>query len=297
MSRSSKQRGSRAARDSRASGSPKDKIFLRAGYEVRLHATRRGAMPDESKPTFNLFFLLDGELTWRAGALAGRMETSGALFIAPGETATIVGSRARLLTLTLEPAFVLDCAVRARVARTGAQLLFSAPVAEGDERLAQLARGLADEMSDENATGRDLSIDAIIEQIIVHLLRRYMNVRRSSDLEMSRVGLIDRRIRRAVELMHAHLERELPVQELAAAAYLSPFHFARLFKKLMGASPHAYLAGLRVRRAQTLLAETDLSVTEVAARVGYGNSSHFAKSFRRATGLTPREFRAALVRA
>ena len=64
----------------------------------------------------------------------------------------------------------------------------------------------------------------------------------------------------------------------------------------MGASPHAYLARLRVRRAQILLAETDLSVTEVAARVGYNNSSHFAKSFRQATALTPREFRRAIVR-
>src|SRR3712207_7053826 len=47
---------------------------------------------------------------------------------------------------------------------------------------------------------------------------------------------------------------------------LSPFHFARLFKKLTGATPHAYLAGLRAARAQALLAETDLPVTEVGAR-------------------------------
>jgi len=121
-------------------------------------------------------------------------------------------------------------------------------------------------------------------------------VRRSDELELSRVGLVDRRIRRAVELMHAHMDRELPLEEIAAAAYLSPFHFARLFKKLTGASPHAYLATLRVERAQALLAQTDLSVAEVSLRVGYASSSHFTKAFRQATGLTPSAFRAAVIR-
>ena len=94
--------------------------------------------------------------------------------------------------------------------------------------------------------------------------------------------------------MHAQLERELPLEELAAAAYLSPFHFSRLFKKVTGASPHAYLAALRIERAQRLLATTDLSITEISTRVGYASSSHFGKAFRQANGLTPRAFREAL---
>jgi AraC family transcriptional regulator len=134
-----------------------------------------------------------------------------------------------------------------------------------------------------------------MEQLVIHLLRHHSNVRRSEELELSRVGLVDRRIRRAIELMHAHLDHELPLEEIAAAAYLSPFHFARLFKKLTGASPHAYLATLRATRAQTLLAETDLSISEVSVRVGYSSSSHFTKAFRQATGLTPRAFRKAVV--
>jgi len=97
--------------------------------------------------------------------------------------------------------------------------------------------------------------------------------------------------------MHANLAEELPLEDLAAAAYLSPFHFARLFKKLTGLPPHAYLAALRIARARMLLATNDHSITEIAARVGYANSSHFGKAFRQSTGLTPRAFRAALVKA
>ena len=131
--------------------------------------------------------------------------------------------------------------------------------------------------------------------MLVHLLRRHSGVKRSEQIELSRAGLVDRRVRRAVELMHAHLDRELPLEEIAAAAHLSPFHFARLFKKLTGAAPHAYLAALRAARARHLLAETDLSVTEVGARVGYMSSSHFAKAFRQATGISPSAYRKALV--
>jgi AraC family transcriptional regulator len=96
--------------------------------------------------------------------------------------------------------------------------------------------------------------------------------------------------------MDANLDRELPLAEIASAAHLSPFHFSRLFKKLTGSTPHAYLGALRIMRAKELLATTDLSITDVGVRVGYASSSHFTKAFRDATGLSPRAFRMALVR-
>ena len=136
---------------------------------------------------------------------------------------------------------------------------------------------------------------ALVEQLVVHVLRNYSQPRRTEHLELSRAGLVDRRIRRSVELMHTQLDQDLTLKALAAASYLSPFHFARLFKKLTGATPHNYLAGIRAARAQLLLAETELSITEVGARVGYLSASHFTKAFRLATGTTPREFRKALI--
>ena len=136
---------------------------------------------------------------------------------------------------------------------------------------------------------------ALVEQLLVHVLRNYSTPRLSEELELSRVGLVDRRIRRSVELMHTQLDQDLTLRALAAASYLSPFHFARLFKKLTGSTPHNYLAGIRATRAQLLLADTELSVTEVGAQVGYLSASHFTKAFRLATGTTPREFRKGLI--
>jgi AraC family transcriptional regulator len=227
---------------------------------------------------------------------AGELSEGTTLLAAPGDrlSASSAGTAAYLL-VTLAPVFVFDCAARARLTHSDAVVSFRTHAIERDERLARLARDLAEELLEENA-GQELVVAALVEHALVHLLRRYANLRRSEQLELSRVGLVDRRIRLAVELMHAHLERDLSLEEIAQAAHLSPFHFSRLFKKLTGATPHAYLASLRAARAQTLLAETDLSITEIGARVGYMSSSHFAKAFRQATGISPRAYRKALVR-
>ncbi len=275
---------------------PIQKIFVHAQYTVHYLRARRARWSSASRPDFVLLFLLQGR--WVRGEAAGESNGCGeTLLVDPGASFDLSGDAPETasLMLTLAPALVLDCAVRERLTRTDALITFRTHIVEKDGRLARLAGDLVDEMLEETA-GQEVIIAAIIEQIVVHLLRRYANVRRSDELELSRAGFVDRRIRRAVELMHSNLERDLQLEEIAAAAHVSPFHFARLFKKLTGATPHAYLAMLRAARARTLLAETDLSITEVGARVGYSSSSHFAKAFRQATGLSPRAFRAALVR-
>jgi AraC family transcriptional regulator len=227
---------------------------------------------------------------------AGEIEEAAALLAAPGDVLSAASDGvAEFVLVQLSPVFVTDCAARAGLARADMVVTFRERAVQGDVRLARLARDLADELREE-AAGQELVVAALVEQALVQLLRRYANLRRSAQLELSRVGLVDRRIRLAVELMHAHMHRDLALEEIASAAHLSPFHFARLFKKLSGATPHAYLASLRAARAQALLAETDLPITEVGARVGYMSSSHFAHAFRQATGLSPRAYRKALVR-
>ena len=171
---------------------------------------------------------------------------------------------------------------------------FTATPIENDPRLRSISSTLVSELTDDQP-GKEIVIRALGEQALVHLLRNYSAARLSDGLELSRVGLVDRRIRRSVELMHAQLDQNLSLKSLAAASYLSPFHFSRLFKKLTGATPHNYLAAIRVARAQALLAETGMSITEVGSRVGYLSASHFTKAFRLATGTTPREFRKGLI--
>jgi AraC family transcriptional regulator len=273
-----------------------DRVFLRSQFAVYYRRARRVRLTSEARSDYAVIFPLEGRLQANVAGEEFEISDGTVLLVNPGST-TMAASReeTECLMLTLTPALVLDLAVRLRLTLSGASVVFSSELVEGDARLSQLARDLSGELKEAEA-GQDVVITAQVEQMLVHLLRHHANVRRSDELELSRVGLVDRRIRRAVEMMHAHMDRDLPIEELAAAAYLSPFHFARLFKKLTGASPHAYLASLRVQRAQQLLAETDLSISELSARVGYSSPSHFSKAFRQVTGLTPRAFRASLVR-
>lgn len=277
---------------------PADLISMRPSqFSVHYRRGRRLRWAGEARADYALLLLLDGGLRWRAGGASGEINADGALLVSPGDGAQATGSgSSELLAITLSPVFVLDCATRAKLLRADAVVTFRANAVTDDARLSRLARDMADELL-EGAVGQDVVIAALVEQTLVHVLRRYGNIRRSDHLELSRAGLVDRRVRRAVELMHDCLDRELPLEEIAAAAHLSPFHFARLFKKLTGAAPHAYLAALRAARAQALLAETDLSITEIGARVGYASSSHFSKAFRQAAGISPRAFRKALAQS
>jgi AraC-like DNA-binding protein len=74
-------------------------------------------------------------------------------------------------------------------------------------------------------------------------------------------------------------------------AGLSIHHFARGFKQSAGMTPHYYLTQKRVERAQDMLANSELSLSEIAYAVGFSDQSHLTRHFRQMLGVTPRQFR------
>jgi transcriptional regulator GlxA family with amidase domain len=106
-----------------------------------------------------------------------------------------------------------------------------------------------------------------------------------------RGGLPPRALRRVREFIEAHLEQNISIQALATIAGLSMYHFARAFKQSEGMTPHDYLVQCRVRRAQDLLAGTDLPLSEIALASGFADQSHCARRFREHVGVTPSSYR------
>lgn len=270
-----------------------NRFYLCPQYSIYYRHQKRLEWNNPALVNYEVIFLFEGSMTIDSSGTSEVLKDQS-LLINPSSEFNISGKGIEYLQLSLDPLFVSDRAARMQFLSAGALVVFAQTLVAGDDRLQDWGRSLAAELNEERPGG-EIVIGALVEQILVHLLRNYASMRRSHQFEFSRAGLVDRRIRRSVELMHAQLAAELSLKEIAAASYLSPFHFARVFKKLTGTTPHAYLAGIRTARAQLLLADPALSVAEIGARVGYASPSHFTKAFRQATGLSPRAFRNGLV--
>ena len=251
----------------------------------------------ETPPTsdYTLLTTSSGQLDYVLGDVRGRLYSSDVLIVEPNSTLKLSGHDQELLQLVVSSAVLIQHAISMNLVLAKSTVSFPIEPLRNDVELNRMLKSLREELLAEKP-GREIVMRAIVGQVMVQILRAHSIARRSDELEISRVGLIDRRIRRSIELMHSQLDQDLSLKDLAAASYLSTFHFARLFKKITGVTPHNYLAAIRTQKAQLLLAENELSINAIAARVGYLSSSHFTKAFRAATGTTPREFRKALIK-
>lgn len=88
-----------------------------------------------------------------------------------------------------------------------------------------------------------------------------------------------------------HISEEITVDQLAGVAGFSKFHFSRIFKELAGMSCHEYLIQRRLETAEQLLADPDISITDVAMRSGFGSISTFSRIFRKEKNITPSDYR------
>lgn len=91
--------------------------------------------------------------------------------------------------------------------------------------------------------------------------------------------------------IEAHYAERLTVARAAKLVNLNPYHFCKTFKKLTGRTFIEYVNLHRVQEAERLLRESDLNVTEIAGRVGCGNSNYFTKLFKQYTGTLPSHIR------
>ncbi|MBQ8094206.1 MAG: response regulator [Clostridia bacterium] len=85
--------------------------------------------------------------------------------------------------------------------------------------------------------------------------------------------------------------KNITLNDIAAQFYVNPFYFSQLFKKKTGVTYQKYLTGLRMKRAEVLLRETDLKVYEICEKVGYTDTNYFSKLFERSTGKKPSAYR------
>jgi len=98
-------------------------------------------------------------------------------------------------------------------------------------------------------------------------------------------------VERVIMTMRAHLHEPLSLQDMADIAHLSPYHFHRVFHRIIGIPPGEFLAAVRLYAAKRLLLTTSMSVTDICFEVGYSSLGSFTTRFTQLVGLAPGRLR------
>ena len=156
----------------------------------------------------------------------------------------------------------------------------------GIDRLATLVRLVAEETSAQRS-GRDLVLSRLVEVLLIEALRSTPGDDAPPGLLR---GLGDTRLAVAIRQMHEAPARPWTVAQLARTSALSRSAFFDRFTRAVGLSPMEYLVAWRMAIARGLLRQKDMSIADVAERVGYSSASTFSTAFSRHVGQPPRSF-------
>mgnify|MGYP006282634085 CR=1 FL=1 len=159
-----------------------------------------------------------------------------------------------------------------------------------DPELQALARTLR-QVATADTPDDPLYLQTALQTIVVRLLRQHGASAPPPPEEGG--GLSQTRLQRVERYVHAHLDVDLSLDDLAKQVGLSKYHFSRRFKQRTGQSPYQFVIYERVRRARHLLRETTRPLAQIALDVGFNSQSHFTRTFKRYVGATPGVYRGA----
>jgi len=186
--------------------------------------------------------------------------------------------------------------------------------AGGDHCLSfQLSAESVESLGAGPATFRGRGLPPLPELVVLGQLARAA-ARGESDLGLDEIGLLfsarfvrlvsgrtrraapssardRRRALEAANWLESRASQAVDLARVASEVGLSPFHFLRLFSRVLGVTPHQYLVRSRLSRAAQLLCEQECPITELALEVGFADLSNFIRTFQRAAGISPSGFR------
>src|SRR6266404_5622244 len=157
-----------------------------------------------------------------------------------------------------------------------------------DLRLSALVAAARAEMVAGFPSGR-LFLDSVEQAMAVTLVSGHAV--RHRPVQVYRGGLGSARLLRIKELIHAKMEDDLSLDEMAEVAGLSTAHFARMFLKSTGETPHQFVLRQRLERAKAMLRSPNARVLDVAVACGFKTQQHFAQAFRDIYRVSPTEYR------
>lgn len=138
------------------------------------------------------------------------------------------------------------------------------------------------------ARGDGLEIDEAISDFIETMISATSGVTPT----LQKISAADeRRISSALGFLECKMSAPVDLDQLAAVAAMSKYHFIRTFRRVVSVTPYQYLLGLRLRHAAVRLATSSNRITEIALEAGFGDLSTFVAHFRRRFGESPSRYR------
>jgi AraC-like DNA-binding protein len=165
-------------------------------------------------------------------------------------------------------------------------LLPDVVIVRGEPRLATLMQLLGEETRARRAA-RELVLERLLEVLLIEALRSGTETTAAPGLGR---GLADERLAASLHALHARPAHPWTVADLAAEAALSRSAFFARFSRVVGLAPREYLLAWRMALAKQLLRRRELTMDEVAERVGYGSASTFSVAFARHAGVPPARY-------
>jgi AraC family transcriptional regulator len=270
-------------------------IFYRTthwdGLKLIHWRVRAGELMETTFDHHEISLPLNGDFTTSRQTATGRQRftyrtPNGMCLIPSGQPIAIDWSdHAECVHLAVEPTLIARAAAESAYA---GRIELKEVYGKTDALIWQIGLALLTESQAAEPIGR-LYAESLANTLAFHLFRHY-NVGETGAVA-SVGGLTGRRLRLAIDFINAHLADDFTLADIASIVDLSPFHFARAFKRTTGLTPQQYLMQRRIERAKDLLAKDDLSIVEISAQVGFKNQSHFTTFFRRYTSLTPKVWR------
>jgi len=161
-----------------------------------------------------------------------------------------------------------------------------------DPRLSAMVAAVHAEMVAGFPSGR-LFLGSVEQAMAVTLVNGHAV--RHRPVQIYRGGLGSARLRRIKEFVYARMEDDLSLDDMAQSVGLSTAHFARMFRKSTGETPHQFVLRQRLERAKAMLRAPHARVLDVAVACGFKTQQHFAQAFRDLWGVSPTKYRQDLV--
>ncbi len=156
-----------------------------------------------------------------------------------------------------------------------------------DEDITQAGVLLRDALN--SNLGSAVMFESYARIFLTKLIQKY-GLERTEHIEFSR-SLTAKHYKRVLDYIAGNFGASIVLEDLAAQAGLSPYHFARLFKQTIGQSPHQFLMAYRVEQSKKMLAELERPMIDIAHHCGFSDQAHFSRVFKQVEGATPKNWR------